>query len=73
MYLNILNWLNFHHYSFFLTPPAALMKNTGLLWANDASKDRSKAVVSNLHRLGVINSVVTSYDGRGLPKVRKLR
>ncbi|CAL1543619.1 unnamed protein product, partial [Lymnaea stagnalis] len=48
---------------------AALMKNTGLLWANDANKDRCKAVVSNLHRMGVINSIVTNYDGRGLPKV----
>ncbi|XP_005105468.2 probable 28S rRNA (cytosine-C(5))-methyltransferase isoform X2 [Aplysia californica] len=48
---------------------AALMKNTGLLWANDANKDRSKAIVSNLHRMGIINSLVTSYDGRALPKV----
>ncbi|KAH9490990.1 rRNA (cytosine-C5-)-methyltransferase nop2 [Bulinus truncatus] len=48
---------------------AALMKNTGLLWANDANKDRCKAVVSNLHRLGVINSIITNYDGRAMRKV----
>uniref|UniRef100_A0A0B6YSR1 SAM-dependent MTase RsmB/NOP-type domain-containing protein n=1 Tax=Arion vulgaris TaxID=1028688 RepID=A0A0B6YSR1_9EUPU len=47
---------------------AALMKNTGLLWANDANKDRCKAVVANLHRMGVINSIVTNYDGRAMPK-----
>ena len=31
---------------------AALMKNTGMLLANDASKDRTKALTANLHRLG---------------------
>jgi len=48
---------------------AALMKNTGMLWANDANKDRCRAVVSNLHRMGIINSIVTNYDGRQMPKV----
>lgn len=48
---------------------AALMKNTGLLWANDANKDRCKAIISNLHRMGALNSLVTNYDGRALPKV----
>lgn len=47
----------------------ALMKNTGLLWANDANKDRCKAIVSNLHRMGIINSIITNYDGRAMPKV----
>ena len=47
----------------------ALMKNTGLLMANDASKERCKAVVGNLHRLGVQNSIVCSYDGRKFPQV----
>ena len=46
------------------------MKNTGMLWANDANKDRCRAVVSNLHRMGIINSIVTNYDGRQMPKVR---
>ena len=48
---------------------AALMKNTGLLMANDASKDRCKAIVGNLHRLGVHNSIVCTYDGRKFPTV----
>ena len=48
---------------------AALMKNTGMLFANDANPDRAKAIVGNLHRLGVTNCAVMSYDGRALPKV----
>ncbi len=50
---------------------AALMKNTGLMYANDANKDRTKALVGNLHRLGVTNSVVCCLDGREMPKVMK--
>ena len=53
------------------THVAALMKNTGLLFANDANKARGKAVVGNLHRLGVTNAVVSSYDGRKLPTIIK--
>lgn len=48
---------------------AAAMKNTGVLFANDANKDRTKAVVGNFHRLGVVNSVITCYDGRKIPNV----
>lgn len=48
---------------------AAVMKNTGMIFANDANPDRAKAIVGNLHRLGVTNSVVMSYDGKVLPKV----
>lgn len=40
------------------------MKNTGVLFANDSSKDRLKALTSNNHRLGVFNCIVTNYDGR---------
>lgn len=50
---------------------AALMKNTGVLFANDANKERCKAVVGNFHRLGVMNSVICSYDGRKFPNVIK--
>nr|MBE5725209.1 putativeputative ribosomal RNA methyltransferase NOP2 [Cucujiformia] len=50
---------------------AALMKNTGVLFANDINKDRIKAVVGNFHRLGVINSVITSMDGRKYPQILK--
>lgn len=42
---------------------AALMKNTGVLFSNDANKDRIKAVVGNFHRLGVMNAVVCCEDG----------
>uniref|UniRef100_A0A1A9V243 SAM-dependent MTase RsmB/NOP-type domain-containing protein n=1 Tax=Glossina austeni TaxID=7395 RepID=A0A1A9V243_GLOAU len=42
---------------------AAVMKNTGALFANDANKDRIKAVVANFHRLGVVNSVISCEDG----------
>ncbi|XP_041124180.1 probable 28S rRNA (cytosine(4447)-C(5))-methyltransferase [Polyodon spathula] len=48
---------------------AQLMKNTGVILANDANADRLKSVVGNLHRLGITNSVVCNYDGREFPKV----
>ena len=48
---------------------AALMKNTGMLMANDANKDRTKAIVGNIHRLGMANCIVCNYDGRSFPKV----
>ena len=35
---------------------AALMKNTGVVVANDASSARLKAVIGNNHRLGTIYS-----------------
>jgi len=48
---------------------AALLKNTGMVLANDANRARCKAVVGNCHRLGITNTVVCSHDGRTLPKV----
>ena len=48
---------------------AALMKNTGMIMANDANKDRTKAIAGNLHRLGVTNTIVCNYDGRMFPQV----
>ncbi|XP_047112297.1 25S rRNA (cytosine-C(5))-methyltransferase nop2 [Schistocerca piceifrons] len=48
---------------------AAVMKNTGVLFANDINKDRIHAIVGNFHRLGVINAVICSYDGRKFPSV----
>nr|MBE5725200.1 putativeputative ribosomal RNA methyltransferase NOP2 [Cucujiformia] len=50
---------------------AALMKNTGKLYANDINKDRIKAVKSNFHRMGVQNCIVTTMDGRNYPKKMK--
>ncbi|KAJ2908561.1 rRNA (cytosine-C5-)-methyltransferase nop2, partial [Coemansia aciculifera] len=48
---------------------AALMKNTGMMVANDANKEREKALVANIHRLGITNAIVCNYDGREFPKV----
>jgi ribosomal RNA methyltransferase Nop2 len=50
---------------------AALMRNSGLLYANDANKKRCKAVVGNLHRLGITNTVVCSMDGRKIHTAMK--
>ncbi|KAL5273643.1 NOP2 family protein [Megaselia abdita] len=42
---------------------ASIMKNTGVLFANDANRDRIKAVTANLHRLGINNCIVSCEDG----------
>jgi ribosomal RNA methyltransferase Nop2 len=46
-----------------------LMRNTGVVFANDLKPDRQKATVANMHRLGVKNVVTCTYDGRKLPKL----
>jgi len=46
---------------------AQLMKNTGVLVANDLKKERLKSLNGNLHRLGVTNCIITNYDGRKIP------
>ncbi|KAK7147759.1 hypothetical protein R3I94_010323 [Phoxinus phoxinus] len=48
---------------------AQLMRNTGMIVANDANAERLKSVVGNIHRLGVTNAVICNYDGRQFPKV----
>jgi len=48
---------------------AALMKNTGILFANDVNQERIKAVISNCHRMGVRNAICCCFDGRDLTKV----
>ncbi|KAI0035702.1 NOL1/NOP2/sun family RNA met [Vararia minispora EC-137] len=48
---------------------AALLQNTGVVFANDANKTRVKSLTANVHRLGCKNVVVCSYDGREFPKV----
>ena len=47
---------------------AALMRNTGMLFANEVNPQRLKSVQGNLQRMGVTNAVVSCYDGRELPK-----
>jgi len=49
--------------------PAQLMSNKGILFANDSNVERAKAIVGNIHRMGIVNCVVSTYDGRKLPKV----
>ncbi|KAF6014680.1 rRNA (cytosine-C5-)-methyltransferase nop2 [Brettanomyces bruxellensis] len=48
---------------------AAMMKNTGCVFANDSNKARTKALVANIHRLGCENVIVCNYDAREFPKV----
>jgi len=48
---------------------SSLMKNTGVLFANDSNKDRVKSLNANLHRLGVRNTVVTNLNGKDFPRV----
>jgi len=43
---------------------AALMRNTGTVIANDASKPRAKGLIGNIHRLGCKNTIVTNLDAR---------
>ncbi|KAF7491924.1 25S rRNA (cytosine-C(5))-methyltransferase nop2 [Sarcoptes scabiei] len=50
---------------------AAMMRNTGVIFANDSNKDRCKALTANIHRLGVTNAIVTNLDGRKYPRMIK--
>ncbi|KAL5340670.1 NOL1/NOP2/sun family-domain-containing protein [Aspergillus crustosus] len=43
---------------------SALMRNTGCVIANDASKPRAKGLIGNIHRLGCKNTIVTHLDAR---------
>ncbi|CAK9292565.1 unnamed protein product [Gordionus sp. m RMFG-2023] len=50
---------------------AAIMKNKGTIFANDVNADRVKAISSNCNRMGVVNTIITNYDGREYPKVMR--
>ncbi|GJN74374.1 tRNA (cytosine-5-)-methyltransferase NCL1 [Purpureocillium lilacinum] len=47
---------------------AAMMKNTGVIIANDPNKARAKGLIGNIHRLGARNVIVSNYDAREFPK-----
>lgn len=51
------------------THMAALMRNTGCIFANDPSRCRAKGLIGNVHRLGARNVVVCNYDAREFPRV----
>lgn len=48
---------------------SALMKDTGIVMANDTNKARAKSLIANIHRLGCTNTIVCHYDAREFPKV----
>lgn len=49
------------------TQMAELMRNTGLIVANDIAPKRLRALLANLSRMGVVNTIVTQWDGRNYP------
>lgn len=44
-----------------------LMKNQGLIVANDASLDRIRGLQSNLSRMGCTNAIIINYPGQDIP------
>lgn len=48
---------------------AALMNNTGVLYANDFNKDRIYGLTANIQRMGVKNAICTHMDALKLPYV----
>ena len=45
------------------------MKNQGVLFANDVNRERISALTSNVHRMGVTNTIICNLDGTAFPGV----
>lgn len=45
-----------------------VMKNTGIIVANEFNPDRVASVKANVHRMGFTNVIITNYDGRKIGK-----
>ncbi len=50
---------------------AQIMKNKGIIVANDIKKERMIGLHYNIQRMGIKNVVLTNYDGRKFPKSLK--
>ena len=48
---------------------SALLRNSGMVFANEINKDRLRSLTANLQRMGATNAIVCNYDGRELPRV----
>lgn len=48
-----------------------LMKNKGIIVANDMKTERTKALFYNCQRMGLTNVIITNYDGRKFPSCMK--
>jgi ribosomal RNA methyltransferase Nop2 len=47
---------------------AALMQNTGIIFANQVNKQKINSVYTNVQRLGVTNTIICNYDGVDLSR-----
>ncbi|RKO97616.1 hypothetical protein CXG81DRAFT_10017, partial [Caulochytrium protostelioides] len=47
----------------------ALLKNSGMVVANDVNAARCRSLMANVHRLGVRNCVVTNVEGQAIPRM----
>ena len=48
-----------------------IMKNKGVIIANDSKKERTKALFYNCQRMGLTNVIITNFDGRRFPNCVK--